>query len=163
MNSFGSMGRSWTQSWRKVLGLEKKIMCKFERRHPSVFALESPFTQVVVVALQNIFASELAEFLWRQYWIVALLKCLHCQENVAPPSNPIYSETALFFMKDLQFKIRKGLISITFGEVYDEWCHLLEENGMLHFTWNMEDCWLVWHMTTPGLGDMSDLGRNPLL
>lgn len=80
----------------------------------------------------NKFYGILQEHPWRRMWIIAVLKHIHADRNIAPPPDPVYSEASLAHLRNLPHKIRKGLQNMSFFHVYDTWRTLLMENGIVH-------------------------------
>ena len=88
---------------------------------------------------------------WRRMWIIAVLKHIHADQNIAPPPDPVYSEASLAHLRNIPHKIRKGLQNMSFFHVYETWRILLMENGIVHPVWKMEDCEFTSAMTNPSM------------
>ena len=140
-NAFSSVHRQSLWSTQKGMCEEEKLVRK------EWFAMQDVFNEQGHLIPFSKFYQTLSEHPWRRLWIIAILQLVHADQDIAPPTEPVYSESSLAHLRNLSHKVRQGLNNLSFLHVYQTWRTLLTENGYVHPTWNVTDCEFTSHMT----------------
>lgn len=115
------------------------------------------------VMFKSNFNIEITETQWKKYFVMAILRVIHGKENLEPECHTFYSINSLEHIMNLQRKIWRGLKSLTFGEVYDTWQDLMSQAGLIHSSWNGDDCDFVKRMLSADKKNRNHSNRNHVI